>query len=99
MIFKDKYHAQPSSSQQPPIESTKKADGRIVTKYKHKTVTLLPTGVRREQYPDGYFVIWFENGDIRQKYPCGKIVYLFSEAQVTQTEMPTGERVLLFKNG
>jgi hypothetical protein len=44
-------------------------------------------------------VIWFENGDIRQKYPDGRIVYLFSEAQVTQTEMPSGERVLLFKNG
>lgn len=81
------------------LESTKKQDGKLITKYKSKTVTTLPSGVRREQYPDGYFVIFFENGDIRQKYPNGRIVYLFKEAQVTQTELPCGERVLLFKNG
>ena len=82
-----------------PLEQTRKSDGRLVTRYKHKTVTTLQSGVKREQFPDGYFIIYFENGDVRQKYPDGRIVYLFKEANVTQTELPCGERILLFKNG
>jgi len=97
MEFLPKYHSK-EMDDEPYTEQTKKSDGRLVTKYKHKTVTVLPAGVKREQYPDGYFIIYFENGDIRQKYPDGRIVYLFKEAEVTQTELGDGERILLFKN-
>lgn len=44
-------------------------------------------------------MIYFENGDIRQTYPCGKIVYLFKQAKVTQTELKNGDKYLLFANG
>lgn len=68
----------------------------MVKYYRHKTETFLKSGARREQYQDGYFVLYFENGDVRQTYPSGKVVYKFSNSDVTQTELPTGERYLLF---
>jgi|LauGreDrversion4_2_1035121.scaffolds.fasta_scaffold495111_1 hypothetical protein len=37
----------------------------------------------KQQFHDGYFVIYFENGDVRQTYPDGKVVYLFKNAGVT----------------
>jgi hypothetical protein len=39
--------------------------------------------VRRETYADGYQIVYFVNGDIKQTFPDGKIVYFFSEAQTT----------------
>lgn len=81
------------------LEQIVKSDGRVISRFKHKTDILFPTGIKREQFDDGYFVIYFENGDVRQTFPDGKVVYLFAEAGVTQTELSSGERVLLFKNG
>ena len=54
--------------------------------------------MRRTSFEDGYFVIYFENGDVRQTYPDKKAVYFFKEAGITQTELPTGVKVLLFAN-
>jgi hypothetical protein len=47
------------------IEKVVQPDGKILKRYVDKTETQLPSGVRREQYHDGYFVIYFENGDVR----------------------------------
>ena len=41
-------------------------------------------GVRREQWGDGYSVVYFTNGDIKQTYPQGhrkqRVVYYYKEA-------------------
>ena len=44
-------------------------------------------------------VIYFENKDIRQHYPDGKIVYFFAEHQITQTIFTNGDKFLYFING
>ena len=50
------------------------------------------------QFSDGFQIINFENGDIRQTFPDGRMVYWFAKADVTQTLMPDGEKILLFAN-
>lgn len=74
MIFLPKYH----SASFKLINSKQETDGRIINYYSNKTEVILNTGARREQYNDGYFVIWFENSDIRQHYPDGRILYYFA---------------------
>ena len=41
-------------------------------------------GVRREQWGDGYSIVYFTNGDIKQTYPQGhrkqRVVYFYKEA-------------------
>lgn len=61
MVFLTKYHQKVSEL----IEKVVQPDGKILKRYVDKTETQLPSGVRREQYHDGYFVIYFENGDVR----------------------------------
>lgn len=39
--------------------------------------------VRRESFQDGYTIVYFNNGDMKQTYPDQRIVYHFSEAQTT----------------
>ncbi len=47
------------------IAESKHSDGRIVKKFSEKTEIVFINGVRREQFSDGFTVIYFENGDIR----------------------------------
>lgn len=60
MELLDKYHSIESE-----LLDTTDLDGKIVQKFKHKTVITHKSGSRREIYNDGYSVIFFENGDIR----------------------------------
>lgn len=68
MVFLPPYHEDPTgrpSELTEPLTKQVKPDGKIVYKFKHKTVTVLSTGVRKEMFLDGFQVIYFENGDIR----------------------------------
>ena len=47
------------------IAESKHSDGRVVKKFRGKTEIVFANGVRREQFSDGFTVIYFENGDIR----------------------------------
>lgn len=74
-------------------------DGRLINTYPNRTEVILQSGAKRAQFLDGYSIVHFENGDIRQVYPDGRAIYLYKEAGVTQSDMPSGERVILFGNG
>jgi centromere protein J len=54
--------------------------------------------VRRETFPDGYTVVFFNNNDIKQTYPDARIVYYFAEARTTQTTYSDGLQVFKFSN-
>jgi hypothetical protein len=60
MVFLPNYH-QPNH---PLISTESRPDGKLIKRYKHKVETI-GGQFRREQFHDGYFVIYFENGDVR----------------------------------
>ena len=63
---------------------------------------IFANGVRRERYADGYTVVYFCNGDVKQTIPEGegnRVVYLFAEAGTVQTSLPDGVQVFRFSNG
>ena len=74
-------------------------EGKIINKYMNKTEVIHDSGLKREYFHDGYSVIYFENGDVKQTYPDGRNVYLFCEQYITQTELPNGDKIILFRNG
>jgi len=79
MIFRAEYH----SVVLPRLNSVNHPDGRVINYYKNKTEVVLQNGARKEQFNDGYSVIYFENGDIKQTYTDGRSVYYYCEAKVT----------------
>ena len=44
-------------------------------------------------------VIYFNNKDIKQVYPDGKVVYYFAEANTNQTTLTDGLQVFKFESG
>lgn len=95
MVFPEKY-----STVSQLIEEHKTSDNKTIKVYAcGRKEVLFPTGLRRESYPDGYTVIFFENKDIRQHYPNEKMVYYFSDHKITQTITEQGDKILLFPNG
>ena len=54
--------------------------------------------MRRETFPDGYTIVYFNNSDIKQTFPDQKIVYYFAEAKTTQTTYADGLQVFKFSN-
>lgn len=64
----------------------------------NKKEVLFPSGVRKEIYNDGYQIVHFVNGDIKQNFPDGKSVYYFNEAKTVQTTFSNGVLVFKFNN-
>ena len=51
-------------------------------------------------YYDGYQIIYFTNGDIKQLFPDKKKqVYYFNESKIIQTTIPDKIQVFKFENG
>ena len=83
MVFPDEYHGE-SETLSTLTEEIVGHDGKIQRFYKcGKKEVLFPNGVRREVWPDGYQVVYFQNKDIKQSFKDGKIVYYFSDAKTT----------------
>ena len=60
---------------------------------------VLKNGTKIRNFPDGRSVIYFQNGDIKESHPDGKIIYQYHEAQITQTTFPDGIEISEFSNG
>ena len=58
-----------------------------------------PSGLKKEIFNDGFQIIYFNNGDIKQNYPDGKTVYFFKDANTVQTTYPNKVQVFKFYNG
>lgn len=63
-----------------------------------KKEVIFANKVRRETFSDGYTIVHFNNGDIKQTFPDQKIVYYFSEAQTIQSTFPDTMQVFKFAN-
>ena len=81
------------------LTKTLKAGDKIINLYNdNKKEIIFPSGVRKEIFEDGFQIIYFVNGDIKQNYPNGKSVYYFSQAKTVQTTFKNGIFVVKFEN-
>lgn len=56
--------------------------------------------MKKEVWPDGYMIVYFNNKDIKQTFPDEiKVVYYFAEANTTQTTFKDGWKIFKFSNG
>ena len=97
LIFPDKYHKEIYKL----MNIAKTEDGKKINFYdKNKKEIIFQSGVRKEIYYDGYQIIYFTNGDIKQIFPeKEKQVYFFNESKIIQTTIPDKIQVFKFENG
>ena len=84
------------------ITNTIDNDGKIINIFDdNKKEIIFKSGVRKEIYTDGYQLIHFPNGDIKQKFvgKGEKIVYYYKDTNTVQTTFKSGLNVFKFSNG
>ena len=77
-------------------------DGKIINIYENnKKEIIFQSGVRKEIYSDGYQLIHFPNGDMKQKFvgDAEKVMYFYSETNTVQTSFKNGINIFKFNNG
>lgn len=66
------------------VKCTPLGDGKIQKVYdNNSTEMVLPTGARRETFSNGYSIVHFPNGDIKQTLPDGSMIYYHGEQEIT----------------
>ena len=100
IIFLPKYHS-PMANNSKIIKQEITNDGKkIIKEYQNKKEFIFPNlGLRKEIFDDGYQISYFKNNDIKQLYPDGKEVYLYSENNTVITKFPNGLKVYKYANG
>jgi len=77
-----------------------KTDDKTINLYNDdKKEIIFKSGVRKEIFKDGYQIIHFVNGDIKQIYPEGKSCYYFKESKTVQIILKSGVEIYKFENG
>lgn len=100
IVFLPQYHDTTSIEQNKVVRQDVTQDGKIIKVYQsNKKEVFFPSGLRKEIFPDGYLVSYFNNNDIKQIYPDGREVYFFAENKTVQTKLPNGMQVYKFANG
>ena len=80
------------------IKTLKTGDKLINLYNDNKKEIIFASGVRKEIFEDGYQIVYFVNGDIKQNHPSGKSVYFFKKAKTVQTTFKNGIFVVKFEN-
>ena len=82
------------------LKSATTEEGKQIKLYtNNKREVLFPSGVKKEIFSDGYQMISFKNGDLKQIFPDQKSIYYYNEAKTIQTTYPDGLQVFKFSNG
>jgi len=77
-----------------------KTDDKTINLYSDdKKEIIFKSGVRKEIFKDGYQIIHFVNGDVKQIYPEGKSCYFFKESKTVQIILKNGVEIYKFENG
>ncbi len=93
----EKYH---STTNENKIIKSASNEGKTINIYSNnKKEVIFQSGVRKEIFDDGYQIVYFINGDIKQIFPNEKIVYFFNEAKTVQITYKSGLQVFKFNNG
>ena len=78
------------------------SDGKIINIYEdNKKEIIFKSGVRKEVFSDGYQLIHFPNGDMKQKFvgKDEKVIYFYNETNTVQTTLKNGINIFKFNNG
>ena len=81
------------------IKKEKIEDKEIYLYNKNKKDIIFQSGLKKEIFDDGFEIIYFNNGDIKQSHPDGKNIYFFKESNTVQTTYPNGINIFKFSNG
>ena len=77
-------------------------DGKKINIYdNHKKEIIFKSGVRKEIFMDGYQLVHFPNGDLKQKFVGKeeKVIYYYNETSTVQTTYKNGLNIFKFSNG
>ena len=78
------------------------SEGKTINIYEdNKKEIIFKSGVRKEVFSDGYQLINFPNGDMKQKFvgKNQKIMYFYYETNTVQTTYRNGINIFKFSNG
>ena len=84
------------------IINTIDSDGKIINIYNNnKKEIIFKSGVRKEIFMDGYQLVHFPNGDLKQKFfgNYEKVIYYYNETNTVQTTFKNGLNIFKFSNG
>ena len=84
------------------IINTIDSDGKIINIYNNnKKEIIFKSGVRKEIFMDGYQLVHFPNGDLKQKFfgKDEKVIYYYNETNTVQTTFKSGLNIFKFSNG
>ena len=84
------------------IINTIDSEGKKINIYaNNKKEIIFKSGVRKEIFVDGYQLVHFPNGDMKQKYigKDEKVIYYYSETNTVQTSFKNGLNIFKFNNG
>ena len=84
------------------IINTIDSDGKIINIYNNnKKEIIFKSGVRKEIFMDGYQLVHFPNGDMKQKFfgKDEKVIYYYNETNTVQTTFKNGLNIFKFNNG
>ena len=84
------------------IINTVEQDGKKINIYDNKKKEIIfKSGVRKEIFMDGYQLVYFPNGDMKQKYVGKeeKVIYFYNETNTVQTTFKNGLNIFKFNNG
>jgi hypothetical protein len=74
--------------------------GKILKIYENGCKEIIyKSGSRKLVFKDGYQIIYFNNYDVKQTFPNGKIVYFYFDYKTILTTLSTGEKYYKFENG
>ena len=78
------------------------SDGKKINIYAdNRKEIIFKSGVKKEIYQDGYQLVYFPNGDMKQKFvgEDEKFIYYYSETNTVQTTFKNGLNIFKFSNG
>ena len=94
LIIPDKY----KNTENNKLIKTIHPEGKTINIYNNKKEIFFKSGVKKEIFIDGYQLVHFPNGDIKQNFGDGKIVYYFNDSKTIQTTYKDGLNVFKFNN-
>jgi centromere protein J len=72
-------------------------DGKTIKIYKNnKKEIIFPNNTRKQIFPDGYTLVYFSNGDIKEIIPNNKEIYYYKKDEVYQVDFIDGGKCIKY---
>ena len=72
-------------------------DGKTIKIFKNnKKEIIFPNNTRKQIFPDGYTLVYFSNGDIKEIIPNNKEIYYYKKDEVYQVDFIDGSKYIKY---